>query len=244
MFCGSCGAEIAKDNRFCSVCGQAVSDVSNTEPKEVVAEAEEVKESFSVSNIPAWLLAVLAPVVMTIPAFISHQISDGIFQPWYANSSKYLPFVVIAYLILLIIDLIQIRHMFTSKAKFIALAVTALLCYPLYLILRATIVSGFSLKRFIPAVVCIIMVISSSILIPFLNKPTIKDDMWEIESSISRKFSESWEKDFRIVVPLRLIKISDNTYEGSITLRSDDGQELDLTVEVLYEDGYWQWETS
>jgi sorbitol-specific phosphotransferase system component IIC len=238
MFCGSCGAEVTKDNRFCSVCGQAVVDTDDMKENDVAKDSVERDKPESISNVPAWILAFLSPVVLTIFTAIFRREMDGI-----------VPVVIILAIVNFIIgyiDLKRIQKTGLSKGKTALLTVALLFVIQLYLILRATIISGFNIKRFITSVVNVVLIIVFAIVAPMITRTTINDVLPEIEYSIVRRYSTSNDESYYVSSPLRLMKTGEyitggDKYEGMISLVSDSGYDLDLTVEVVLDGDHWQW---
>jgi hypothetical protein len=238
MFCGSCGAEVAKDNSFCSVCGQAVVDVDDTVISEVAESSDKKTSPDNISNVPAWILAFLSPVVLTIFTAIFRRDMD--------NMVGVVLVLAVANLIIGYTDLKRIQKLGLSKPKTTFMTVAMLLCTPLYLILRATIISGFNLKRFVISAVNVVLIIAFAIVAPIITKTTINDVLPEIEYSIVRKYSTSNDESYYVASPLRLMKTGEyitggDKYEGMISLASDNGYNLDLTVEVVLDGDHWQW---
>jgi hypothetical protein len=238
MFCGSCGSEVAKDNRFCSVCGQAVVDVDDSVISEVSESSDNKTNPDDISNVPAWILAFLSPIVLTIFTAIFRRDMDNI-----------IPVVLILAVVNFIvgyIDLKRLQKTGLSKGKTAILTVALLFVIPLYLILRATIVSGFSFKRLVTSAVNVVLIIAFAIVAPIITRTTINDVLPEIEYSIVRKYSTSNDESYYVVSPLRLMKTGEyitggDKYEGMISLASDNGYDLDLTVEVVLDGDHWQW---
>jgi hypothetical protein len=233
MFCGSCGAEVAKDNRFCSVCGQAVVDVDDSVISEVAESSDKKTNPDNISNVPAWILAFLSPVVLTI--------FTAIFRREMDNMVGVVLVLAVANLIIGYTDLKRIQKLGLSKPKTTLLTVAMLLCTPLYLILRATIISGFNLKRFVTSGVNVVLIIAFAVVAPIITRTTINDVLPEIEYSIVRRYSSEYDETYRVVSPLHLTNTGEYTYEGKIWLISDEGNDLNLTVEVLFNGDYWTW---
>jgi hypothetical protein len=238
MFCGSCGAKVDKDNKFCLACGQAVVGFGDKTDREVDKDSDEGIKPDNLSNVPAWILAFLSPVVLTIFTAIFRREMDAI-----------VPVVLILAVVNFIvgyIDLKRIQKTGIAKGKMAILTVAMLFIIPVYLILRATIISGFNLKRFVISAVNVVLVITFAIAAPIITKTTINDVLPAIEYSIVRKYSTDWDEDYRVASPLRLMKTGEyitggDKYEGKISLTNDQGNNLYLTVEVVLDGDYWTW---
>jgi hypothetical protein len=238
MFCGSCGAKVDKDNKFCPACGQAVVGFDDKTDREVDKDSDEGIKPDDLSNVPAWILAFLSPVVLTIFTAIFRREMDGI-----------VPVVLILAVVNFIIgyiDLKRIQKTGISKGKTAILTVAMLFITPVYLILRATIISSFNIKRFAASAVNVVLVTAFAIATPIIMRTTINDVLPEIQYSIVRKYSADWDEDFRVTSDLRLMKTGEyitggDKYEGKIRLVSDSGYDLNLTVEVVLDGDHWQW---
>ncbi|MDR0944115.1 MAG: hypothetical protein LBM41_06240 [Ruminococcus sp.] len=196
----------------------------------------ENKKSVSISNGLAWLLALLSPIVTTIFTAIFRRDMDNIIVVIIVLS--------IVNFIIGYIDLKRVQKTGISKGKTALLTVALLLFVPLYLILRSTIINGFSPQRFIPAVVNIVLLVALVFLTPVITQPTIEDEIPSIQSSIVYKFEKDYGVNFDVVNPLTLVRTGDVTYSGMITLKEDSGYEYDLTIEVIFDGKAWRWTAS
>lgn len=248
MFCRYCGSKVEDDNRFCSGCGHALVSLDDKN----ASKSDQGTYLDSVSSVPAWILAFLSPTVFTI--------LSAIFKGDIDTDVMFIAILILAVTNLVIgyIDLKRIQQVGFSKITQAIMTISMLICTPLYLILRAAIVSNSKLKRFITPAVNIVLIIALAILSPIINiflilsvaivatiisKPGINDASAYIQNSIVGKYSADEGKKYEVASPLRLIKSNNNTYEGTISLKNG-GYDLKLTVEVLFDGSNWRWTAS
>ena len=105
MFCPSCGEELADDAKFCKNCGK---EIRQKQPEGIVQNqefnVERVEESYKLTIIIGYILAILIPILGIIVAIYLYTRKDS------QKANRHAKYILIVAIIVWILSVISVFH--------------------------------------------------------------------------------------------------------------------------------------